>query len=75
MKFSSAEEAKAIPEGAVSVADKRIEITPAPKAAARTVPITDSGHVDAVADAKNVQVANHLRLGGALMVAAEQCSS
>jgi Protein of unknown function, DUF481 len=45
VKIPGAEEAKAIPEGTVSVADKRIEIKPAPKAAARTVPITDSSHV------------------------------
>lgn len=45
VKLSSAEETKTIPEGTVSVADKRIEITPSPGAAARTVSVTDSGHV------------------------------
>ena len=44
-KFAREEEAKAIPEGTVSVADKRIEVQPAPKAAARAVSIADSGHV------------------------------
>jgi hypothetical protein len=45
VKISGAEEAKQIPEGTVSVAEKRIEIKPAPTAAARTVAIADSGNV------------------------------
>ena len=45
VRISNAEEAKTIPEGTVSVADKRIEITPGAGAAARTLPVTDSGHV------------------------------
>jgi hypothetical protein len=45
VKISHAAEAKTIPEGTVSVADKKIEITPRPGAAARTVSVTDSGHV------------------------------
>jgi hypothetical protein len=45
VKISNTEEAKTIPEGTVSVAEKRIEITPRPGAAARTVSLADSGHV------------------------------
>ena len=44
-KITGAEEAKAVPEGTVSVAEKRIEIHPAPKAAERAVSVADSGHV------------------------------
>ena len=45
VKISGAQEAKKIPEGTVSVAEKRIEIQPAATAPVRTVSITDSGHV------------------------------
>ena len=45
VKLSGAKEAKKIPEGTVSVAERRIEIQPAPKAAVRAVSIADSGHV------------------------------
>jgi len=45
VKISGTEEAKAIPQGTVSVAEKRIEIKPAPPAVARAVSLTDSGHV------------------------------
>ena len=43
--ISSAEEAKTIPEGAVSVANKRLEVTPSPKAGPHTVSVADSAYV------------------------------
>jgi Protein of unknown function, DUF481 len=45
VKISGGEDVKRIPEGAISADNKRIEIKPAPQAAARTVSIADSGHV------------------------------
>ena len=43
--ISNARQAKGIPVGTISVADKRIQITPSSKAAPRTASIADSGHV------------------------------
>jgi len=45
VKISGGEEAKKVPEGTISAADKRIQIKPETKAAVRTVAIADSGHV------------------------------
>jgi hypothetical protein len=44
-KFSSAEEAKSIPTGAVSVSGTQIEIKPTPKAAPRAASVSDTGHI------------------------------
>lgn len=52
VKISGGEEAKKVPEGTISAADKRIEIKPEAKTAVHTVAIADSGHV---VDAKSFQ--------------------